>query len=299
MKYKIRKKSLAKDIISRVLDTNEYLVIDEKMFSFAKDEIKEIVKGLYPDEKPSKNISNVLYLKYLLSTIKVAVDSGTEDLIPLQMRLFYQNFLRKYARRVKPGNLDHYGGVYTDPDFPGTHDTERITKKVPESDIIDIRDTSYSRMIYKFTGPFSWLSNWHRVPIPFEGRRYPSAYNAYQSAKSKSVKYKNTCQSTLSPYAMQFIAYNTLPRPDWELVKDNIMYTVLKIKFSIPKYRDLLLGTGEVYLLNGNRYNETYWGYNLNTEQGYNKLGLMLMKIREELKDEEIQSLASRTKPLV
>lgn len=71
-------------------------------------------------------------------------------------------------------------------------------------------------------------------------------------------------------------------RPDWEQVKDNIMYEIIKSKFSIKHLREMLLATGEAILIEGNTWNDTYWG--MCRGKGKNMLGKILMRVREELK---------------
>lgn len=61
------------------------------------------------------------------------------------------------------------------------------------------------------------------------------------------------------------------------------MYEICKAKFT--QHKDLaekLLETGDEELVEGNKWNDTYWG--VCNGKGKNQLGKILMRIREELK---------------
>jgi len=75
-------------------------------------------------------------------------------------------------------------------------------------------------------------------------------------------------------------------RPDWEYVKDEIMCKLLRRKFARPELGDLLLSTWGKQLIEGNYWHDNYWGVchcDKCLGKGKNKLGNLLMKIREEL----------------
>jgi predicted NAD-dependent protein-ADP-ribosyltransferase YbiA (DUF1768 family) len=61
------------------------------------------------------------------------------------------------------------------------------------------------------------------------------------------------------------------------------MKTLLAIKFSKADLQSKLLATQGKVILFGNYFNETYWGIDLRTMKGSNRLGQSLMILREEL----------------
>lgn len=73
-------------------------------------------------------------------------------------------------------------------------------------------------------------------------------------------------------------------RSDWEEVKDEVILQALRMKFSQnPEIAKGLLATGDAILIEHTQ-NDAYWadgGYG----SGKNKLGLLLMQVREELKN--------------
>ena len=65
------------------------------------------------------------------------------------------------------------------------------------------------------------------------------------------------------------------------------MLDLLRQKFRNPKLRELLLGTGEAVLVEGNLHHDNYWG-NRKCKKcaeipGNNQLGKLLMQVRTEL----------------
>lgn len=75
-----------------------------------------------------------------------------------------------------------------------------------------------------------------------------------------------------------------LLRPDWEEIKDEVMLQVLRMKFSQnPEIAKELLATGDAILIEHTR-NDDYWADG-GDGSGKNKLGLLLMQVREELKN--------------
>lgn len=72
-------------------------------------------------------------------------------------------------------------------------------------------------------------------------------------------------------------------RPDWEQVKDDLMKTALLAKFrQNDDIRRILLSTGDAHLIEHTK-NDSYWGDG-GDGTGKNKLGLLLMEVREILK---------------
>lgn len=75
-------------------------------------------------------------------------------------------------------------------------------------------------------------------------------------------------------------------REDWDDIKEDVMLYALRYKFSTlnPQLRQKLISTGDSYLQEGNWWNDKYWGVCLKTCEGLNRLGNLLMKVREEIR---------------
>ena len=72
-------------------------------------------------------------------------------------------------------------------------------------------------------------------------------------------------------------------RVDWETVKERIMYEICLAKFTQhSELAQKLLKTGTKYLVEGNYWGDTEWG--VCNGKGKNKLGKILMRVREELR---------------
>jgi ribA/ribD-fused uncharacterized protein len=74
-------------------------------------------------------------------------------------------------------------------------------------------------------------------------------------------------------------------RRNWESVKDNVMREAVMQKFTQhPDLKEILLSTGTAKLVEHTK-NDSYWGDGGNGS-GKNKLGQILMEVREKLREE-------------
>ena len=136
--------------------------------------------------------------------------------------------------------------------------------------------------IGKFAGEYFWLSNFYPCEVEFEGLTYRNAEAAFQSAKVLD-RGKREIFTRLGPSDAKFQGKRVTLRPDWEAIKEQMMYKVLVSKFRLnPEIRQKLLDTKEVLLIEGNIWGDTYWG--VCNGVGENKLGKLLMKVREEIR---------------
>jgi len=136
--------------------------------------------------------------------------------------------------------------------------------------------------IDKFKGKYHFLSNFHQAPIVHEGILYRNNEAAFQANKLKDVEKRNSF-SHLDPSLAKRKGRRVNLRDDWEDIKDNVMYEVCLAKFTQnPQLKSKLLETGDSILIEGNTWNDTYWG--VCKGKGKNMLGKILMKVREEIK---------------
>lgn len=117
----------------------------------------------------------------------------------------------------------------------------------------------------------------------WKGLPYRSAEAAFQSAKCVSNAERNRF-SYLSPKEAKRKG-RSIPLPvNWEKDKDVIMEDVVRAKFfQNPRLAKRLLSTKDMELIEGNTWEDTYWGVDLRSMDGQNRLGKILMKIRDEL----------------
>lgn len=139
-------------------------------------------------------------------------------------------------------------------------------------------------MIDNFRGEYRFLSNYHMADINFEGITYPSSENAFQAAKSLNENVRRRFTLLSCKEAKEYGRRVEL-RPDWEKVKDDVMYTILRDKFTRhAELKALMLQTGDEKLVEGNTWGDTYWG--VCNGVGKNKLGKILMRVRKEIRED-------------
>lgn len=139
-------------------------------------------------------------------------------------------------------------------------------------------------MINEFRGKYYFLSNFFEAPVTWDGVTYQNNEAAFQSAKvlDKSVREKF---STLDPSSAKRKGRNIQLRHDWEKVKYDIMYEICLAKFSQnEELKTKLLETEDRHLEEGNTWGDKIWG--TVNGKGQNHLGKILMRVREELRNE-------------
>lgn len=136
-------------------------------------------------------------------------------------------------------------------------------------------------IIDSFTGENYFLSNFYPVEVVYNGKLYPSSEHAYQAAKAVNDSDAELIRNAATPGESKKLGRVVKYRDDWDQVKDYAMECILRNKFSNPDLEKMLLNTGDKYLIEGNYWNDTYWGICRGT--GENRLGKLLMKIRNEL----------------
>jgi len=138
-------------------------------------------------------------------------------------------------------------------------------------------------MIDNFKGKYYFLSNFYIAPVIYEGLLYKNNEAAFQSAKVKDLeKRKQFCE--LDPSKAKRKGRNVLLRNDWENIKDEVMYQCVKDKFNRNEdLKQKLIDTENEELIEGNTWNDTYWG--VCRGKGKNMLGKILMRVRKELQN--------------
>lgn len=137
--------------------------------------------------------------------------------------------------------------------------------------------------IKEFQGEARFLSNFISVRICYDGVVYPSVENAYQAAKCMLMDDRAQFKDCLAHEAKRLGKIVPM-RSDWNKIKESVMYELVKQKFTEhPTLREKLLATGECHIEEGNRWGDTYWGVDIRTGEGDNRLGQMLMDIRSDL----------------
>lgn len=143
------------------------------------------------------------------------------------------------------------------------------------------------KKIKSFKNEYYFLSNMYPCSVMFEGKIYPSAESAFQAAKLINPEERNVFTS-LDGYKAKRLGRKVVLRPDWENIKVNIMYQILLDKFTRnSKLKIKLLQTEGSILIEGNTWNDTFWGFDIRKKAGENILGQLLMDIRADLISKE------------
>ena len=148
--------------------------------------------------------------------------------------------------------------------------------------------------ILTFTTPeHRWLSNMTYVDIVYDEINYPSTENFYQAMKYQDKEIR-AYVATLKPHeAKAYSRANKMTSLVFEEKKLQIMEYAQKQKYSKEPFKSKLLATGDALLEEGNWWGDKFWGVDIKTRQGENHLGKIIMKIRDQLKQEEINNVYS------
>lgn len=135
--------------------------------------------------------------------------------------------------------------------------------------------------INSFRGDYFFLSNFYECPVTYQGITYPNNETAFQAQKCINDSDKTKFMS-LNPSAAKKLGRRVALRKDWESVKFSIMKDLVKAKFTQnPDLAKKLLATDNAHLEEGNTWGDRIWGTVNGT--GANKLGIILMQVRDEL----------------
>jgi len=150
------------------------------------------------------------------------------------------------------------------------------------------------KIIDDFRGENDYLSNFYMRPfiagidfINDEGETgtvadtFPSVEHAFQASKTLDRDVQKVIRDAGKPSKAKKLGRKVKLRSDWEEVKVDIMERLVLAKFSQnPDFKLRLLSTGDAELIEGNTWQDTFWGV---TQQGVgeNHLGKILMRVRQ------------------
>lgn len=146
--------------------------------------------------------------------------------------------------------------------------------------------------------PYGVFSNLYRCAVEFEGELFATSEHAYQAGKARKAEVRKWLLAAPSPALLAMAAHGLYywdVAPGWSTSKFDRMRGVLRAKFTQhADLRELLLSTGDARLVESatvdNEVNRLWGEVN---GAGKNMLGVLLMEIREELRQEEEYSLVA------
>jgi N-glycosidase YbiA len=136
------------------------------------------------------------------------------------------------------------------------------------------------------TEEYGWLSNFAPYPVTIDAVAWPTVEHYYQA--SKFIHDPDWMEAILAirrPYDAWRMGRNPdhLRRSDWDQIKDEVMLRAVRAKFK--QHENLarfLLATGDATLVENSATDE-YWGVGA-AHKGQNRLGKILMEVRQQLK---------------
>ncbi|PWJ33116.1 NADAR family protein [Sediminitomix flava] len=130
------------------------------------------------------------------------------------------------------------------------------------------------------------FSNFALYPIKINGKVWSTSEHYFQAQKFEDKTYQEKIRKSASPMKAAELGRSRKVRikKNWDKIKDNVMYDVVLTKFTqYTELKELLLSTEDSILIEHTE-NDDYWGDG-GDGKGKNRLGKILMKVREKLKN--------------
>jgi ribA/ribD-fused uncharacterized protein len=162
-------------------------------------------------------------------------------------------------------------------------------------------------IIDKFEGRWRFLSNFHPCKVEHQGIVYPSVEHYYVALKCNNEQMINGKHYTIGDFRemisripnaaiVKSIGRKMQVRKDWDDKKLDFMLYGIREKFKDPGLKELLLSTEDFSLVEGNDWNDKFWG--VSQGKGLNHLGRILMRVRKEIIESESGVVDSRPNSL-
>ena len=141
----------------------------------------------------------------------------------------------------------------------------------------------FAEEITRFKDEYAFLDNLFPAPVEWEGITYPCVEAAFQASKTDDPQIRLTF-AKCKPDRIKDRGNRLAATEQWSADRLKIMKELLLLKFrSHSGLAKQLKATGGKTLINGNNGKDPFWGTSLYTWDGGNKLGQLLMEIRNEL----------------
>lgn len=134
-----------------------------------------------------------------------------------------------------------------------------------------------------FEKDYFFLSNFYPTLVEYDGIIYSSSEAAFQAQKCDNYEDRKKFINVTASESKK-MGRSVRLREDWEKVKETVMEEIVRSKFEQNTgIREALIRTGDATLIEGNWWGDKFWG--VCNGEGKNKLGKILMKVREEFKN--------------
>lgn len=143
--------------------------------------------------------------------------------------------------------------------------------------------------------PYEFLSNFYPAEVSVGSLAFSCVEVAYVASKTTDLSLRAKIQLITRPGVAKRLGRRIRLRQNWEFIKDEVMLDLIRQKFFLhAELAKKLLATGGHILVEGNTWGDRYWGCTRRKDgkwTGRNKLGIILMKVREELRSRDGNSV--------
>jgi ribA/ribD-fused uncharacterized protein len=143
---------------------------------------------------------------------------------------------------------------------------------------------------YSTKGDYGPFSNFSAHRLFLKGKTWRTSEHYFQAQKFAGTEHEEELRMVESPMVVARMGRSRKRplRKDWDAVKDDIMREAVMAKFTQNKeLKALLLSTGDTTLVE-HTANDSYWADG-GDGTGKNMLGIILMEVREKLKQNRNQ----------
>lgn len=172
--------------------------------------------------------------------------------------------------------------------FPGGTGTDDMVNRAKS---MNVRVWQSKYRLFKKEDKNLWFLSNFATGFGFydqDGVYWNTSEHRYQALKSPILSEQDMIRKLSTPLMTKRFGKKINLRSDWDRVKDDVMLDTLRLKFASGSVvADLLLNTDNDYLVEFAPWGDTYWGVMIigGKMVGQNKLGKLLMQVREELKE--------------
>jgi ribA/ribD-fused uncharacterized protein len=147
-----------------------------------------------------------------------------------------------------------------------------------------------------FDNEFSFCSNFAACDVEYQGKTYKTSEHAFQAAKTLDPVEREWVAAAHTPGEAKRRGRKVHLRADWEEIKDQVMLDIVREKFKNSDMRHRLVESRDYILCEFNYWHDNYWG-DCTCEKckginGQNKLGKILMQVRNEVIHEILEQMS-------
>ena len=241
--------------------------------------------------EPTEDTIEELFEAQVLEDKADVMDENVEEVEDMKGNKSINRKFKKTGAETGDGTGDGTG----DEDKPVTDDTEDAPK-----DLIDEGQPSHNEsttvpeyppgtQIIEFTSAtkeYKEFTTYFPVKLTINDKVWATVEHYFQAMKfPDNAEFQERLRLTGKPAEVKRLAktMEQTQRPDWNTHRDEVMYVALREKFSDkhPELKAKLLSTGNAVIRDGSPQ-DNYWGIG-RSKKGKNRLGVLLMKVRDEL----------------